>query len=95
MGELEGLGGVELVGAGGVDEAVESVRASPQVAAEVELLAPVGEVGLGPVMSTAQWGRVVVAGLPWWAVGVERLGMVHVGLRLMVAAWGNTSPTRP
>ena len=32
VGELECLCGVELVGAGGVDEAVEAVRAVPQVA---------------------------------------------------------------
>ena len=43
-------GGVELVGAGGIDEALETVGTAPEVAGKTELLASVGGVGLGPVM---------------------------------------------
>jgi hypothetical protein len=93
VGELEGLGGVELVGAGGVDETLEPVGTAPQVARETELSGPVGEVGLGAVMSTAQWRRVVVAGLPGGTGGVERLGMVCVGVSADGGRMGKTSPT--
>lgn len=75
------LGGlvVDGVGAGRVDATVEPVWCSPDVVVRPESSDPVAEVGLGPVVGSAE-GGVVVAGLPVGAVLVVLDGVVDVDI---------------
>jgi hypothetical protein len=66
------------MGARPVDESPQSVQGAPEVAAESELVDPVGLVCLGPMMSTPERRLVVVAGLARWPVGLVGIGMVAV-----------------
>ena len=67
--ELLAFVGVEGVGAGVGDAAVEAVGGAPDVVVWPELSDLVGQVGLGAVFSSAQGCGIVVAGLAvvFWA----------------------------
>ena len=95
-----GVGGVEVVGAGVVDE-VGAVWGVPEVSAGAELGgAPAWLVGLDAVVVSGEWSGVVGAGLSWWAVGLVGGGVVEFaapdrsggGVGVVVAGLSQSDP---